>query len=1028
MKIASGTRALDVEELGVRLLVDLLAGMGWRWQVPRHPEVPTDRSHIDGEIELRNPDTGQGCLQYVKVQVKATASGDPLSCDVALEHLACWRQSNVPVILIRPCLATRDVYWKSVDEITPGRGEKTRTVRFDPELDSLASQTANERLQELAVAGASEEGRKAIALANCRARLQEARKAHADHQFHRAAQLALRAAASAEAGGDPALQAQSLMIRARALRLALEQSGGPASDPSYAAVRASLDRAAGLGARRAQVLVEEAVLAGYRGDDQTALALATQASALSGASADDHAEALAVRLGAARRLGLPEEVRCAAYSVDQVLQNCSADVAVGLDVDCVLAGTELDELDHQRVDCCIARIAAAVGAGKLAQSWGVWHLERLARGLSQSLSNAAHGLHVLEAAVALAGASGDRIDRYRLTLALAESEITAARFHSALGHLADVLSAAAGPEGALGLAATERAHLQVAGLFARGRALAALANDRTAVGEPEATTLLAEASNALEQASALMRERWGELRGDKAEIAAAIALWEARLCLWTGRIAEALGHARAATFHVGSSRSPSAAQTAAAVRGLEGECLLLTGDVDPALRAALGAANAQEAEVPVRERARSLIAYVEGVVMPTRAWFAGEDASGIGQRVHEARLCDAVAAQTRPLAAWWDEWYGHGGGRASEILDFWGRGGFARVAAAVREMPYHAIVVGAASTDEIRRWASVFCPWFDTVVVLWKGPLCSGMTMTPVQADWGGPEAFGGHGYAVAAGDQWRPSDSDPWDRWAPALAWANILPEEVGSMLAGEGLHLVRDGRLLVCPAPLVGCTQTAVGWSDGLLTRDLLGGVPIVARGGPPGEDSGHPAPRVLDVGKVTLPYISGVRLDDLSSVLGDLGESLRPLRDVLLRAISTGALRWESWDTVALIDDEIRAAQEVARAAMTAASRHGSGSWGMCRVDGSLEARQRAAPGPGREPSTDRLRSLCEACSGQTPWAVYCRLMDMGGTLRWTNPLDNPSVPDPNPTARPALHSWLCPGDAGWLIPTVFLPEDP
>jgi hypothetical protein len=170
--------------------------------------------------------------------------------------------------------------------------------------------------------------------------------------------------------------------------------------------------------------------------------------------------------------------------------------------------------------------------------------------------------------------------------------------------------------------------------------------------------------------------------------------------------------------------------------------------------------------------------------------------------------------------------------------------------------------------DEIGLWAKVFCPLFDTVVVKWKGEIGQGMVIAPMDIHYGGPGCFGGHGYSVTAGSR---TTSPEGNEWTVAVVWANPLPQEVASFLATEALPLFQRGRLLVVGAPLVGCTQTAVGWTDHLLVDGLLGGVVNVVGAGESAAVRGAGSQRVLDLSVVSLPYIDGVPLSDLARVVG-------------------------------------------------------------------------------------------------------------------------------------------------------------
>jgi hypothetical protein len=377
------------------------------------------------------------------------------------------------------------------------------------------------------------------------------------------------------------------------------------------------------------------------------------------------------------------------------------------------------------------------------------------------------------------------------------------------------------------------------------------------------------------------------------------------------------------------------------------------------------------------------------------------------------------------LVSWWKEWQRDDDGPASELIDFWGRGGFSRIAAAVRGEADAAIAVDARSVDEIRRWALIFCPIFDTVIVKWKGELGAGLAFAVIHEAYGDrPEHFGGHGYDVTAGSTFRDHPD-----WHPALSWANPLPREVSLFLAGEALPLVSAGRLVVLPAPLVGCTQTAVGWTDNLLVESFLGGVvDVVNREDSPATMSGKR--RVLDVTQIQIPFIDNVQLPYLAQVLDETEAWIGAFRALLLRALSRGDLAHEHWDRVAALKYDIRdACRQLREHLESFTKRHPGQQWTISETFGGIAAGERGDAPIAREPVTGLLQSVASARGDLAPWIPYLRLQDHGGHLNWTCALDNPSTPPDAMAAAqlkragPELQTWLYPGTGGWNIPTAI-----
>ena len=141
-------------------------------------------------------------------------------------------------------------------------------------------------------------------------------------------------------------------------------------------------------------------------------------------------------------------------------------------------------------------------------------------------------------------------------------------------------------------------------------------------------------------------------------------------------------------------------------------------------------------------------------------------------------------------------------------------------------------------------------------------------------------------------------------------MAWANLLPRDVARFLASEALPLVRSGRLVVVPAPLVGCTQTAVGWTDSLLVDVFLGGVVEAVRQHPAPDRAQDCLRRIVDLSAVSVPYIDGVSLPDLAKVLDETAEWTPPLRSLLLRALGKD-LRHENWASIGAISSDFQVA---------------------------------------------------------------------------------------------------------------------
>jgi tetratricopeptide (TPR) repeat protein len=500
---------------------------------------------------------------------------------------------------------------------------------------------------------------------------------------------------------------------------------------------------------------------------------------------------------------------------------------------------------------------------------------------------------------------------------------------------------------------------------------------------------------------------------------------------WLGRTLRGLGRHRESAEAFGRVHTERtmenrrfAIQRGALAWLLEAEDLLASGDIRGA-STVVKELLAKPGMESIRQQATKLSAYIDDVCLPLPTWLSSPDASKIGEEAAAATLDRTVAQITRPLVSWWDVWKVDSSAPLSELFDFWGRGGFARIVAAIRARPHAAAIVDAYSIDDIRKWCRILCPLFEVVVVKWKGELGSGFTMTPMARDYGGPDSFGGYGYMVSAGLIMSPNADEDGEQWSPAMAWANPIPSEVSTFLAGEADALFRAGRLVLLPAPLVGCTQHSAGWSDQLLVDGLLGGAVNATRltTGAREADTGR---RVLDLSSHSIPYIDGVELKDLAAVLEDCEEWVAPFRAMTLQVLADGGLRDENWSNISALENDFRDASRLMGEGL---QRLAGDRWSVETRESAISVGSRGPDSSDREVITDLLRAVVSDATAVSPWVPYFRMTGLGGHLKWSDKLDNPSTPKPDspPGESQYAHSWLRPGNAGWTIPTMVLPTE-
>ena len=427
-------------------------------------------------------------------------------------------------------------------------------------------------------------------------------------------------------------------------------------------------------------------------------------------------------------------------------------------------------------------------------------------------------------------------------------------------------------------------------LFARARTLTRLGDRADSPYE-----LYQEAYKALSEAKDFGSQHRASVRGEIDLYMADVHWWLGRTAVNMGRLEEGAKVLRAVRSDTAMANPRFASEIGVKAWGLEAEALALSGNVSEATKTVEALLADSRLPEAVKNRAGGFRKFLANVVQPTIDWFKSPDALKIQRAATANGLRSAVSAQFTPLITWWKEWEREPDRNAphSEFLDFWGRGGFSRVAAAIRARPHAAIGVDAQTIEDIRKWARILCPLFDTVVVKWKGELGSGMVIIPFHMAYGdGPDDFGGHGYSVTAGSVLRDRPD-----WCPALSWANPIPQDVTSFLAGEALPLMKAGRLVVLPAPLVGCTQSAIGWTDNLLVDSFLGGVVNVARREEHGPTTGRQ--KILDITRIQIPFIDNVPLVDLANVLDETEPWVGSLRSLLLKTMSNEDLNYERWE---------------------------------------------------------------------------------------------------------------------------------
>ena len=762
------------------------------------------------------------------------------------------------------------------------------------------------------------------------------------------------------------------------------------------------------------VAIERALLARLQKDPRQAIEFARIAHRESGDDADTKAEAILIELQALWQLERPEEGLARAEDVTAFLEMGGED-----GIRLPLAATWLRTLCRARraeasdVDAFVSSVRDLVKRDSKSAPYSIMLLGEVASEFarcSELLGMRTLCLEVLDIAIIadepwragsasldIASASGalDRKDDARRYLGEAERwfEITRQR---------GIDDATYRTRWIAGMAKT---------LMAKGNIIT-----RWARNDGNPPELLREASHTFSQALAHADKHGGELPGD-----ADLFVGECHFRL--ASLALDLGWHGEASAHFNQARSPSRMANRRfrerfGERATLGEAQALTfgGKVGEARALLTDMLESPTLDKDIRRTAEANLAWLEENVVPVTDWYSSDAAMQLRDRVGPEGLQTVVADQMRPLVEWLTILPPDIERNAcSELIDVWGRGGFARVATAIRAYPGRAITVSATSTDEIARWARVFCPLYDTVVVTWKGPLLPDLAIVPMPDNLGPPGQFGGQGYMRTS------SELDNVDKFHAAIGWANFLPKKVSTFLCTKALPLIRSGRLVVLPGPLVGCTQRAIGWTDNLLVDNALGGVVTVA-GLDVNERSLERSGRLLDLATVRIPYVDGISLADLDKVLEQTSNWLSPLRRMLRASISGAPLRQERWEQLEPCFDDIHdACRQLDERWRTLAASGAATDWRVEAATSAFSVGEQDDDEVGEDSMTDFLRATTARSPEIGPWVPFWRLARAGGKIDWSRQLDNPSTP-PDDHAKmqgfrnDVTQGWLYPGDGG------------
>lgn len=540
-------------------------------------------------------------------------------------------------------------------------------------------------------------------------------------------------------------------------------------------------------------------------------------------------------------------------------------------------------------------------------------------------------------------------------------------------------------------------------------------------------------NESLDEALVILRESGDRVSPEYLQRAYAL---KARVALKLGEIGAATrAYATARTIPVHSEFGPIMQDTDAYN---EAFALALDGRVETAVAQLDKLLVDPSVTAEIRDQVTTLKEHLETHAMSVIGWLTGEEGRDITVQAENSGTRHAIAELVRPLSLWWDLWEAESQHLPAEfsrgttedsifqgwlergpecIYDYWGRGGLARLAAILRSQPNGTIAVDALTVEQIRKWAQILCPMADTLVVRWKGHLeqCAGYLPRPDNP----VISFGGHGYALIA-RQLIPG-------WVPGIGWSSWMPRDVITFMHGEGRDLIAAGRLIIVPAPLVGCTQTATGWTDAMFSESLCGGIVSVIKSG---SHSGIADSKTIDLSQITIPYISGIGMGDMARVLDECEPWLAKLRSRVFGSMDED-LRQENWVRVRAYHNDIVDALAEIGDRFDEITKNSSANWLVRTTDATASVGNTELTGDQASSGiqTQILSTIASASRPLGPWIPYWKLKGIGGNLRWSGETDYHSVP-PDAEFRSLyavdkvpnwlIHTWLHPGTIGegWL----------
>jgi len=358
------------------------------------------------------------------------------------------------------------------------------------------------------------------------------------------------------------------------------------------------------------------------------------------------------------------------------------------------------------------------------------------------------------------------------------------------------------------------------------------------------------------------------------------------------------------------------------------------------------------------------------------------------------------------LVEWWKYWPE----ARPELLDFWARGGYVQRSLWRQGNPSPALTIGVRYIDEIETAIRNLALLGVEIDFIWVGDVSStSLVIVPQDIDY---EGVGGWGYTTCSGD--RTDESRGGREWVPAMAWAQMMPDNVTDWIFDNAVGFFENGQAFIAPAESVGLSRNiekAVSRPYEMFNQTTTMFDPKVASD---------------VISNLELPKIEGMSVRDLSSFCRDYAPELGNFRNSIGHLLNSSEMSLSR--CLAEINDAVREIESSNSHANMRKSVIGVGAALATFNLGLAEGIAAKALGAGFAAHT-ALQWWCERTIANREarskpfWPVWklSKGKVCGEFTKGRTGLQAGSIPM-NPTGNQISH-WLAPAEPGWSIPSAI-----